>query len=224
MEDVSSCANIKNHCDENHITFDKDCAEYKFQKDVLNTAYSNKTSFRIAKFILQPNDKSYAASIKTNILHTTRNTQHSTQPSPYNNTMTQQSVRPTTPITATGTNTTSSVPAASFPGFSGTTGSNKTVATKSFPPTGNATPNKSVAVKSTSKPQRPPRHASNKGVLGKTSSLPDLTESQNDSNDFFSSQFTTPKTTHKSNSKEGINKLPVSSKFYALTDDNVDSV
>ena len=43
MEDVSSCPNIKkcNHCDEDHFTFDKDCVEYKFQKDILTTAYSN---------------------------------------------------------------------------------------------------------------------------------------------------------------------------------------
>ena len=70
MKDMSSCPNIKKciHCEDDHITFDKGCTEYKFQKDILNTTYSNKKkSFRIAKFILRPNDKSYAASIKTNL-------------------------------------------------------------------------------------------------------------------------------------------------------------
>ena len=40
---MSSCPKINkyNHCVEDHITFDNDCAEYKFQKDILNTAYSN---------------------------------------------------------------------------------------------------------------------------------------------------------------------------------------
>ena len=114
--------------------------------------------------------------------------------------MTQQSVSPKAPITATGTiatssvpvasgtNTTTSVPAASLPGTtSGTTDFNKTVATKSSLPTGNAISNKPVAVKSASKPQKPYRHASKNIVFGKTSSLPDLTESQDVSNDFLPS-------------------------------------
>ena len=165
--------------------------------------------------ILQPNDKSYA----------TINIQHSTQPCPHNNTMTQQSVRPTTPIFATGTNTTYSVPVSSLPGTSSvTTASNKKVATKSSPPTGTSIPNKPVAVKSASKPQRTPRHSSKNVVLGKKSSLPDLTHSQDISHYFFSSQFTTPKITNKSTSKKSINKLLVSNKFSALSELNGDSV
>ena len=61
-------------------------------------------------------------------------------------------------------------------------------------------------------------------LLGKTSSLLDLTDSHDDSKDFFSLQFTTPKVTLKSTSKEGINKLPVYNKFSTLTDDYGDSV
>ena len=51
MEDMTSCSNIKkyNYCDEDYLTFDKNCPEYKYQKEILNIAYSKKTSFRNAK-------------------------------------------------------------------------------------------------------------------------------------------------------------------------------
>ena len=51
-----------------------------------------------------------------------------------------------------------------------------------------------------------------------------MIDSQDISNDFFSSQFTTPKITNKSTSKEAINKLYVSNKFSVFTDDDDDSV
>ena len=67
MEDITSCPNIKkcNHCDYDHLSFDNNCLEYKFQKEILNTIYTNKTSFRNSKYIIQPNDKSCGAAIKT---------------------------------------------------------------------------------------------------------------------------------------------------------------
>ena len=98
--------------------------------------------------------------------------------------MIQQSVRPTAPITATGTNTTSSVPVAFLPGTSsGKT--TKKVDTKTSP-TSNTTSNKPVVVKSASNPHRKPRYMS-KNVLCKTLSLPDLTDNQDISNNLLHS-------------------------------------
>ena len=50
MKGTTSRPNIKNcnHCDENLLTFYKICPEYKLQKEILITAYSNKISFRNA--------------------------------------------------------------------------------------------------------------------------------------------------------------------------------
>ena len=52
---------------------------------------------------------------------------------------------------------------------------------KSSPSTETVISNKEVAVKSTSKPQSTPKNI----VLGKTTSLPDSTDSQDVSNDFY---------------------------------------
>ena len=61
-------------------------------------------------------------------------------------------------------------------------------------------------------------------LLGKTSSLLDLTDSQDISDDFFFSQLMAPKITNKPLFEEGIYKLPVFNKFSAFTDDGDDSV
>ena len=47
MEDMPSCPNFKkcNNCDEDHITFDKNSTEYKFQKEILNTTSSVPVAF-----------------------------------------------------------------------------------------------------------------------------------------------------------------------------------
>ena len=135
MEDMTSCPDIKecNHCGEDHLYFSLELPEYNFQTEILNAAYSNKTNFRNAKLVLWLNNKSYATTIKTTLPSTTRNIHYSTQPSPPNNTKTQQSVMPTAPITAAGTGTSSSVPIASLPGISSeTTASNKNSSHKIF--------------------------------------------------------------------------------------------
>ena len=53
MEDITSCIYIKkcDLCDEDNLTFNQNCPEYKVQ-DNLNTTYSSKTIIKNAESII----------------------------------------------------------------------------------------------------------------------------------------------------------------------------
>ena len=131
-EDNNFCPNITKcfHCSGDHWTFNKDCPEYVFQKEVCNKAYTEKTSIKKAKTLLNKpnNSKSYAGTAKTP--RTTRN--QSTEPNQNsgNNTSfwalplnTNAGTSSTAAATSTPSKTSSSSSDATVPTSSGSTAS-----------------------------------------------------------------------------------------------------
>ena len=231
------------HCSGDHWTFNKNCPEYIFQKDVCNKAYTEKTSIKNARILLNRsnNSKSYAGATKTQIQNTvtSQSTTNTAIPTSSKNNASNTTTAPalskpvvsitksTAPTTARSsvfnttatrsiTTTAKSSTSSARPTLTTTSSSNRPISTVTVTAVTNVSPTSSSSSKISCSDFK-------KDAKNKSSSLLDLSSFEDEAQNSlsFSTKFKIPKqTTSSSHKTKDDSSLKTSNRFSCFSEES----